>query len=251
MVNNLAIKQKLNCSHQQNIWIAVSSSGGEGYALNNQILGSDNEKQLAGAEGSKDPSESETNNIEKPDKEIIYTSLDEILKESLVPHLTAVYSCPYYYGEMSRLEAEGLLLNKPNGSFLLRNSSDKRRFPYSITVKQNEVIWSMRIEFYRNQVRFEDQESWMPCFESAMDLIEHYQKIPNPTLLQPVLRKIPFSLKELTKAIVSDCTTFGDVNELPIPRELHEYLRLQKLKMWLLLKQLTTPMHAFEYVYSA
>ena len=89
----------------------------------------------------------------------------------------------------------------------------------------------MRIEFYKNQCRLEHQESWMPCFESAMDLIEHYQKIPNPTLLQPVLRKDPFSLKELSKAVVSDSTTFGDVNELPIPRELHKYLRLQKLTM--------------------
>ena len=65
----------------------------------------------------------------------------------------------------------------------------------------------------------------MPCFESAMGLIDHYQKIPNPTILQPVLRKDPFSLKELSKAVVSDSTTYGDVKELPIPRELHEYLR--------------------------
>lgn len=175
--------------------------------------------------------ESETNNVEKPDKEIIYKSLDEILKESLVPNLTAVYNCPYYYGDMSRLEAESLLLDKPNGSFLLRNSSDKRRFPFSITFKQNEEIWSMRMEFYRNQFRFEFQESWMPSFESAISLIEHCQGIPESPVKQPILRKDPFSLKDLSKAVVSDSTTYGDVKKLPIPRELHDYLKLQKLKM--------------------
>jgi len=207
------------------------SSTVNGYAANDQILGNTNE----GLQLEENLDSSATSNIENFDNEIIYKSLEEILinqlNESLVPHLVDVFNCPYYFGDMSRLEAEDLLQNEPDGSFLLRNSSDKTRFPYSITFKKNGEISSLRITFSGNQFRFEGQYPRMPNFDSVIYLIENYMKIPNATLRTPVLRKNPFSLKDLSKAIVSDSTTFDEIMQLPIPQELKEYLRLQKLTL--------------------
>jgi len=208
----------------------LGSSNVDGYYPNDQILGKTN-----GAIQSEDNQDSSISNIENPDNEIIYKSLEEILinqlKESLVTHLADVYNCPYYFGDMSRLEAEKLLQNEPDGSFLLRNSSEKGRYPYSITFKKNGEISSLRITFSGNQFRFEGQYPRMPNFDSVIYLIENYMKIPNATLKTPVLRKDPFSLKDLSMAIVSDSTTFQEIMQLPIPQELKEYLRLQKLTL--------------------
>ena len=111
----------------------------DGYYKNDQILGNTN--GAIQPEENQDSSISETSNIENPDNEIIYKTLEEILtnqfKESLVPHLADVYNCPYYFGDMSRLEAEKLLQNEPDGSFLLRNSSEKGRYPYRYVFFKN------------------------------------------------------------------------------------------------------------------
>ena len=50
----------------------------------------------------------------------------------LVPGLTKVTSCGFYWGVMDRYAAEALLENKPEGTFLLRDSSQVRvAIPYS------------------------------------------------------------------------------------------------------------------------
>jgi len=50
-----------------------------------------------------------------------HTQVDYI--HHLVPNLTEITSCTFYWGKMDRYEAEALLEAKPEGSFLLRDSA--------------------------------------------------------------------------------------------------------------------------------
>ena len=46
----------------------------------------------------------------------------------LVPGLASITNCGFYWGVMDRYEAEALLDDKPEGTFLLRDSSQVSRY---------------------------------------------------------------------------------------------------------------------------
>jgi len=58
-----------------------------------------------------------------------HTTVDYL--HCLVPRLTDITSCGFYWGVMDRYEAEALLDNRPEGTFLLRDSSQVRQTSYS------------------------------------------------------------------------------------------------------------------------
>merc|ERR1711990_1167700 len=55
-------------------------------------------------------------NVTRPHTQIDYV-------HHLVPHLSDITNCSFYWGKMDRYEAESLLDEKPEGSFLLRDSA--------------------------------------------------------------------------------------------------------------------------------
>ncbi len=53
----------------------------------------------------------------------------------LIPGQTEIANCPFYWGKMDRYEAEALLANKPEGSFLLRDSAQDE-YVFSVSFRR-------------------------------------------------------------------------------------------------------------------
>lgn len=53
----------------------------------------------------------------------------------LVPDLLSIFSCSFYHGKMDRYEAEKLLENKPEGTFLLRDSAQEEHL-FSVSFRR-------------------------------------------------------------------------------------------------------------------
>ena len=53
----------------------------------------------------------------------------------LIPHQREIINCPFYWGKIDRYEAEELLADKPEGSFLLRDSAQDD-FVFSVSFRR-------------------------------------------------------------------------------------------------------------------
>jgi len=118
----------------------------------------------------------------------------------------------WYYGQMSWIQSTGLLKSTPEGTFLVRDSSDPR-FLYTLSVQRgpDEGPTSVRIHFSEGKFRLDAEEkiqNLMPAFTSVVDLVEHYssqhksakshvwidmggQISPSIWLKAPLLKKVP------------------------------------------------------------
>ncbi|MCP9260823.1 Suppressor of cytokine signaling 5 [Dirofilaria immitis] len=63
----------------------------------------------------------------------------------LVPRLDLIIDMPYYWGIMDRYEAEALLDNKPEGTFLLRDSAQSE-YLFSVSFRRYKRTLHARIE---------------------------------------------------------------------------------------------------------
>jgi len=118
----------------------------------------------------------------------------------------------WYYGQMTWIQSTALLKSTPEGTFLVRDSSDPR-FLYTLSVQRgpNEGPTSVRIHFSEGKFRLDAEEkiqNLMPAFTSVVDLVEHYssqhksakshvwidmggQISPSIWLKGPLLKKVP------------------------------------------------------------
>ena len=62
----------------------------------------------------------------------VVTQIDYV--NYFIPFLAEITACPYYWGKIDRYEAEALLENKPEGSFLLRDSAQDE-FVFSVSFR--------------------------------------------------------------------------------------------------------------------
>lgn len=83
----------------------------------------------------------------------------------------------FYYPNLTMSEAKQLLRPHPEGTFLLRNSSEPR-YAYSLSVKTNRGTTSVRIQqMPSGRYRLDcdpTQETVIPTFRSVPELIRHY-----------------------------------------------------------------------------
>lgn len=70
----------------------------------------------------------------------------------LVPDLMQITNCSFYWGKMDRYEAERLLDNKPEGSFLLRDSAQDD-FLFSVSFRKYGRSLHARIEQFNHKFR--------------------------------------------------------------------------------------------------
>ena len=68
----------------------------------------------------------------------------------LIPGLKDIFNCPFYWGKMDRYEAEALLANKPEGSFLLRDSAQED-YVFSVSFRRYSRSLHARIEESRHK----------------------------------------------------------------------------------------------------
>lgn len=146
----------------------------------------------------------------------------------LVPDINAITNCSFYWGVMDRYQAEQLLDNKPEGTFLLRDSAQED-YLFSVSFRRYSRSLHARIEQWNHKFSFDSHDPGVFASESVCGLIEHY-KDPNccmffePMLTIPLHRNFPFSLQHLCRAAISDRITYDSINLLPLPRSLKEYL---------------------------
>jgi len=147
----------------------------------------------------------------------------------LIPKLKDIFSCPFYWGKMDRYEAEALLANKPEGSFLLRDSAQEN-YVFSVSFRRYSRSLHARIEETKHKFSFDCHDPGVHASRDIKGLLEFY-KDPlscmffEPMLLFPILRKKPFSLQELARTVICDNTTYNGITTLPIPKTLKSFLK--------------------------
>lgn len=136
---------------------------------------------------------------------------------------------PFSTGKMDRYEAEALLADKPEGSFLLRDSAQEN-YVFSVSFRRYSRSLHARIEETQHKFSFDCHDPGVHASRSIRGLLDYY-KDPlscmffEPMLLFPILRRKPFSLQELARTVICDHTEYEGVSYLPIPKTLQTFLR--------------------------
>lgn len=75
----------------------------------------------------------------------MYVCIIQLLKRSLVFILIIIFQYGWYWGPLSSEAAEKVLSNEPDGSFIVRDSSDDH-YIFSLSFKLNNCVRHVRIE---------------------------------------------------------------------------------------------------------
>ncbi|KAI8423739.1 hypothetical protein MSG28_012770 [Choristoneura fumiferana] len=157
----------------------------------------------------------------------VHTQVDYI--HCLVPDLQQITACSFYWGKMDRYEAERLLDNKPEGTFLLRDSAQEDHL-FSVSFRKYGRSLHARIEHYQHRFSFDSHDPAVFAATTVTRLIEHY-KDPTcvmffePMLTAPLPRTEPFSLQQLARAVIVSHTSYDGVEKLPLPPRMRAYLK--------------------------
>jgi suppressor of cytokine signaling 5 len=161
-----------------------------------------------------------------------HTQVDYI--HCLVPDLLKITNCSYYWGVMDRYEAEKLLENKPEGTFLLRDSAQEE-FLFSVSFRRYGRSLHARIEQWNHKFSFDSHDPGVYASNTVCGLIEHY-KDPSccmffePMLTLPLHRSFPFSLQHMCRSVICSSSTYDGMNFLPLPKSLRQYLKYYHYK---------------------
>lgn len=162
----------------------------------------------------------------------IHTQIDFI--HCLVPQLNNILACPFYWGVMDRYEAERLLDNKPEGTFLLRDSAQED-FLFSVSFRRYNRSLHARVEQWNHRFSFDAHDPAVFSAPSVCELMEHY-KDPcccmffEPMLTRPLVRNFPFSLQHICRAVICDRLVYDQIRLLPLPNSLKQFLQVYHYK---------------------
>ncbi|KAM3955804.1 suppressor of cytokine signaling 5 [Aphomia sociella] len=157
----------------------------------------------------------------------VHTQVDYI--HCLVPDLQQITACSFYWGKMDRYEAERLLDNKPEGTFLLRDSAQEEHL-FSVSFRKYGRSLHARIEHYQHRFSFDSHDPAVFAAPTVTGLIKHYKDPAcvmffEPMLSTPLPRSEPFSLQQLARALIVSHTTYDGVEKLPLPARMRAYLK--------------------------
>ncbi|XP_068605483.1 suppressor of cytokine signaling 7 [Brachionichthys hirsutus] len=170
--------------------------------------------------------------LSRPDAASFATSLRELEK------------CGWYWGPMNWEDAEMKLKGKPDGSFLVRDSSDPR-YILSLSFRSQGVTHHTRMEHYRGTFSLWCHPKFEDRCHSVVEFIERAimhskngkflyflrSRVPGlpPTpvqLLYPVSRFSSVkSLQHLCRFCIRQLVRIDHIQELPLPTPLISYLR--------------------------
>ncbi|GAB6021811.1 hypothetical protein CHUAL_004385 [Chamberlinius hualienensis] len=147
----------------------------------------------------------------------------------LVPDLLEISNCGFYWGKMDRYEAERLLENKPEGTFLLRDSAQED-YLFSVSFRRYSRSLHARIEQWNHKFSFDSHDPGVFSSDTVCGLIEHY-KDPSccmffePMLTIPLYRTFTFTLQHLSRAAICRMVTYDEVNQLQLPKSVKAYVK--------------------------
>uniref|UniRef100_A0A3Q3GSX1 Suppressor of cytokine signaling 7 n=1 Tax=Labrus bergylta TaxID=56723 RepID=A0A3Q3GSX1_9LABR len=174
--------------------------------------------------------------LSRPDAGSFATSLRELEKVG--------GGCGWYWGPMNWEDAEMKLKGKPDGSFLVRDSSDPR-YILSLSFRSQGVTHHTRMEHYRGTFSLWCHPKFEDRCHSVVEFIERAimhskngkflyflrSRVPGlpPTpvqLLYPVSRFSSVkSLQHLCRFCIRQLVRIDHIQELPLPTPLISYLR--------------------------
>lgn len=171
---------------------------------------------------------------------------------------------------MDRYEAERLLEDKQEGTFLLRDSAQEE-FLFSVSFRKYGRSLHARIEQWNHKFSFDSHDPGVYASETVRNktrysmkmvvneslsnvryvffqvcgLIEHY-KDPScgmffePMLTIPLHRNFAFPLQHLCRAVITTRTTYDGINKLQLPKTLKSYLKEYHYKQRVRVRRLDT-----------
>lgn len=147
----------------------------------------------------------------------------------------------WYWGPITRVEAEDKLANQQNGAFLVRDSSDER-YLLSLSFRSYGRTWHTRIEHCNGMFSFYAQPE-TEGYPSIVDLIEHsmndsqtgifcYSRSRSPgapsfpvRLTKPVSRFTQVrSLQYLCRFVIRQYTRYDHIQQLPLPKKIKGWI---------------------------
>ena len=117
-----------NIQSNSNVVTNKNSTGKTPTSLNSKMAGNSNQ------------TDDHKRRISRANYQVDYTNY-------LIPKLKDIFSCPFYWGKMDRYEAEALLANKPEGSFLLRDSAQEN-YVFSVSFRRYSRSLHARLYIY-------------------------------------------------------------------------------------------------------
>lgn len=158
---------------------------------------------------------------------------------SLSHILRQLKMCGWYWGDLSSEEAEDVLKNTQDGSFILRDSADACHL-FTLSLKAKNLVVSVRVAFSRGQFKLDSlRQEDSPGFENMVDLVDYYLAdkrrefyvaVPDMeefavSLLYPVWKEVPTLQHLCRRCIVQRCRTAEELDSLPLPPHLIRFLK--------------------------
>lgn len=171
-----------------------------------------------------------------------FHSSGHMVVTSLTEELKKLAKQGWYWGPITRWEAEEKLVNLPDGSFLVRDSSDDR-YLLSLSFRSQGKTLHTRIEHSNGRFSFYEQPD-VEGHTSIVDLIElsikdsengafcySRSRLPGSAtypvrLTNPVSRFMQVrSLQYLCRFVIRQYTRIDLIQKLPLPNKMKDYLQ--------------------------
>ena len=160
---------------------------------------------------------------------------------SLSTNLENLSQCSWYWGPLTRAEADRKLDGKPDGSFLVRDSSHEFHL-YSVSFRSKGRTLHSRIKYENGRFGFASKSGLLQSSSSVVSFVNATMKIgplyASPSdffwpsypvhFLFPVSRFEEFpSLKHICRIAIRCNSRFDKLHELPLPPKLRRYLKVE------------------------